>query len=116
LIAAWRDLHEHLLLRHEQGALSAAFSPDGKRIVTASSDKTARIWDIPPDTTQALVDRAKADVPRCLTQAQRKAFFLPRDPPAWCIEKAKWPYDTTEWKQWLHDLEDGENPPLPAAP
>jgi len=25
--------------------LSAAFSPDGSRIVTASHDKTARIWD-----------------------------------------------------------------------
>jgi hypothetical protein len=25
--------------------MSAAFSPDGSRIVTASSDKTARIWD-----------------------------------------------------------------------
>jgi WD40 repeat protein len=25
--------------------LSAAFSPDGSRIVTASNDKTARIWD-----------------------------------------------------------------------
>ena len=24
---------------------SAAFSPDGQRIVTASADKTARIWD-----------------------------------------------------------------------
>jgi WD40 repeat protein len=25
---------------------SAAFSPDGSRIVTASADKTARIWDV----------------------------------------------------------------------
>jgi hypothetical protein len=30
---------------HESYVYSAAFSPDGSRIVTASSDKTARIWD-----------------------------------------------------------------------
>ena len=31
--------------RHEDPVWSAAFSPDGSRIVTASWDKTARLWD-----------------------------------------------------------------------
>jgi WD40 repeat protein len=36
----------HRLLKGPTGSvLSAAFSSDGKRVVTASSDKTARIWD-----------------------------------------------------------------------
>jgi WD40 repeat protein len=30
---------------------SAAFSPDGTRVVTASSDATARIWQLPRDTS-----------------------------------------------------------------
>jgi WD40 repeat protein len=30
---------------HEEDVVSAAFSPDGKRIVTASDDYTARLWD-----------------------------------------------------------------------
>jgi hypothetical protein len=45
LDGAWRDLREWLVLSHEDGVSSATFSPDGKRIVTASWDKTARIWD-----------------------------------------------------------------------
>ena len=32
-------------MRHDDEVNSAAFSPDGSRIVTASGDKTARIWD-----------------------------------------------------------------------
>jgi len=34
-----------VLRGHEEWVHSAAFSPDGTRIVTASWDKTARIWD-----------------------------------------------------------------------
>ncbi len=33
-------------LRHGQEVSSAAFSPDGRRVVTASKDGTARIWDV----------------------------------------------------------------------
>jgi WD40 repeat protein len=41
--ATGRSLTEHL--RHEALVSSARFSPDGKRVVTASFDRTFRIWD-----------------------------------------------------------------------
>jgi WD40 repeat protein len=34
------------LIGHEDSVWSAAFSPDGSRIVSASRDKTARVWDV----------------------------------------------------------------------
>jgi hypothetical protein len=66
------------------------FRPDGERILTASDDATARIWRVFP-TAQALVDRSKIMVPRCLTREQRGNAFLDPQPPAWCNEQKKWP-------------------------
>jgi WD40 repeat protein len=54
---------------------SAAFSPDGSRIVTASVDETARVWRTFPNT-KSLIDYAKSQLPRELTAEQRQAFFL----------------------------------------
>jgi hypothetical protein len=58
---------------HEDQVKSAAFSPDGTRIVTASWDKTARIWDVHFATmsAQGLVVEACARRLRGLTKLGR---------------------------------------------
>ncbi len=53
----------------------AAFDPSGRRIVTASTDQTAQIFNVFP-STQALIDHAQSVVPRELTLCERKRYFL----------------------------------------
>jgi len=38
---------------------------------------------------------------RCLSQKQLSDFKLPTEPPAWSIEKEKYPYHIQSWKDWL---------------
>jgi WD40 repeat protein len=83
-----------MLEGHTSPLTSAVFAPDGGRILTASDDVTARLWEAFPDP-QTLVDRVKAEVPRCLTPEQRQRFFLTPAPQRWCETIHKWPYDGT---------------------
>jgi len=107
---------------HSADLNSLEFSPDGSRMLTASSDSTARIWTIsenePANSTtevlgDILISIGKKAVPRCLTNEQRARFFLSPEPPSWCIEMAKWPYHTLEWGHWLTEKRAGKSPPFP---
>ena len=64
------DLRERLDLVHESGVSNAAFSPDGKLIVTASLDRMARLWD-------AVTGRPIGPPLRGHADAVRRAAFSP---------------------------------------
>ena len=58
------------VLTHQDAVNSVAFSPDGRGLLSASSDGTARLWTLEPDATSAAV---------VLTHAQpvNQALFSP---------------------------------------
>ena len=58
------------------------------------------IWRLQP-TARAAASFARSVVPKCLTQAEREQYQLPKSVPDWCIAMRKPPYDSTEWRQRL---------------
>jgi WD40 repeat protein len=58
------DLRERRLFK--DAGLFAAFSPDGSRIVTASKDNTARVWDAATGETIAVLSGHEAAIVRLL--------------------------------------------------
>jgi TPR repeat protein len=79
---------------------TAAFSPDGQRIVTASDDKTAGIWDVRAPPLEQQIEWAEAAQFDSLSSTERFQLGLP-DPATerrWprrskCDEAAAAPYD-----------------------
>jgi WD40 repeat protein len=69
-----------------------------------------------PENVSDLDAAAREEVSQCLTTEERKEFFLDSDPPDWCVEKNKTPYDTRLWQDWLVHKRQGERSAPPTAP
>jgi WD40 repeat protein len=96
----------------DRGIDSIQFSADGAHFVTQGEQSDSILWSYFP-RLDGLVDYALKAASRCLTLEQREALFLKKEPPDWCIEMQKWPYQTQDWKDWLKFKRANANPPLP---
>jgi hypothetical protein len=72
-----------------------------------------RVFKLYPDY-ESVSEAARNELPRCLTLEQRAAYGLSPEPPQWCVEKGKWPFDTPDWKTWLSKRKQDPTAPLPA--
>jgi len=72
-------IHVLELTGHIDAVTAIAFAPAGHRLVTASSDHTLRVWELPPAGPD-LIKLALARRTRDLTQEERVQFFLLPNP------------------------------------
>ena len=66
-----------LILRgHDRRVFAASFSPDGTRVVSAAGGGKVQVWRAFA-SEHALIEAARASLPRQLTDAQRAKYHLP---------------------------------------
>jgi hypothetical protein len=89
-----------LLKGHSGGVWNAAFSPDGKRVVTASDDSTAPIWDAESDKEIALLKGHSSGV----LSAAFSAAARPLLERAVAIQEKVLDYENPHTTGYLHTL------------
>ena len=103
------------LLEGKQSGIDYVNAPFAKLVT--STDRTlmnsGKVLWLMPWSTQDYVEQVHAMLPRCLTRDERRKAYLDPQPPVWCIEMGKWPYNSPAWKQWLADKEAGQDTPMP---
>jgi WD40 repeat protein len=104
---------ELAVLRHHAAPITALVAlPSHNAVASASQDSSVRICSL-FENASTLVEAAKRAVPHCLSPEQRKQHSLGAEPPFWCIDMGKLPYDTDEWRAWLAERRAGGNPAMP---
>ena len=84
-------------------------SADGS---TIASERNGTVWTM-TWSHKSYVDLVKAILPRCLSVEERRVLLGDPEPPDWCIELRKPPFDTARWKQWLADRTAGRHTAMP---
>jgi hypothetical protein len=87
---------------------------DGRALIINTHSGTKEI--VIEESPQHRIAEIAESISRCLTLAERYRLSLDAEPPAWCIELEKWPYQTQDWKDWLKFKRANANPPLPDTP
>jgi WD40 repeat protein len=90
---------------NDRGYVHAYFTTNGDRVV-GIGPSSVKIWRY-FRTTQGVMDHIKETVPRCLLADELESAFLGPEPATWCVERAKWPYGSEDWKAWLADKRRG---------
>jgi hypothetical protein len=109
-----------------EDASSAGFLDDDETLIYVATDELAN-EDVKLDvytvlSLQDAIAAARGRASRCLTGAQRTQYFLPPEPPEWCVRRRLWPFYDEEWQVWLAKHRawvatgrQGEVPSLPKA-
>ncbi|CAE6503874.1 unnamed protein product [Rhizoctonia solani] len=92
-ICVW-DAHDgHLLLGplmgHMDDIKSIEFSPDGSHVMSCSSDRTTRFWDVSSCITKIQLTNANGELEEA-DPSQR----ADRGPNKWCLDKDGWVVDS----------------------
>jgi WD40 repeat protein len=107
------------------GTTAVAVSSSGGRLAIAMNDGRTVVVPLFPGA-HALIEAARAAVPRCLAHGAMKMFHLDGRPPRWCITGGRaghppdamswaprWPFQSEQWRNWLIAIDRGETPSLP---